>query len=72
MTALLRTRDRPKVIVEVPASNFEKTWDDLFHKHVAKDFRDRGLSRADSRRAACSAIEELRKFNSLRMRDIHE
>jgi hypothetical protein len=64
--------DRPKVIVEVPNTGFGETWDDLFHKYLAKDFRDRGLSRSDSRRAARSAIQELRKISSLRMRDLHE
>lgn len=63
--------DRPKVLIDVPDTGFGKTWDDLFYKHLAEDFRGRGLSRSDSRRAARSAIEELRKFGSLRMRDIH-
>jgi hypothetical protein len=63
--------DRPRVIVEVGDTGFGKTWDDLFHKHLAKDFREKGLSRSDSRRAARSAIAELRKLGSLRMRDIH-
>ncbi len=69
---LMKNPDRPSVIVEVPDTGFRKTWDDLFHKHLAKDFRDKGLSRSDSRRAARSAIEELRKFGSLRMRDVHD
>jgi hypothetical protein len=64
--------DRPKVIIEVGDTGFRKTWDDLFHKYLAKDFRDKGLSRSESRRAARSAIEELRKLGSLRMRDIHD
>jgi hypothetical protein len=66
---LMKNLDRPKVIVEVGDTGFGKIWNDLFHKHLAKDFRDSGLSRSDSRRAARSAIEELRKFGSLRMRD---
>ena len=68
----MKNSDRPSVIVEVPETGFEKTWNDLFHKRLAKDFRAKGLSRSDSRRAARSAIEELRKFGSLRMRDIHD
>jgi len=64
--------DRPKVIVEVGDTGFGKAWDDLFHKYLAKDFHESGLSRSDSRRAAHSAIEELRKLGGLRMRDIHD
>ena len=64
--------DRPKVLVEVPDTGFQKTWDDLFYKHLAKDFRDKGLRRSDSRRAARSAIKELRKVGGLQMRDVHK
>ncbi len=69
---LIKNLDRPNVMVEAPALAFEQPWNDLFHKHLAKDYRIKGLSRSDSRRAARSAIEELRKLNSPRMRDIHE
>ena len=68
----VRNPDRPKVLAEVPDTGFRQTWDDVFHKHLAKDFRARGLSRSDSRRAARSAIEGLRRFGTLRMRDIHD
>jgi hypothetical protein len=68
---LMKNIDRPKVIVEVGDTGFRKVWDKLFRKHLAKDFRNKGLNRTDSRRAAHSAIEELRKFGSFRMRDIH-
>jgi hypothetical protein len=64
--------DRPKVIVEIPDTGFRKTWDREFYKYLAKDFRTHGLSRSDSKRAALSAIEELRKFSSPRMRDTHD
>lgn len=66
---LMKNFNRPKVIVEVGGTEFRETWDDLFHKHVAKDFRKSGMSRSDSRRAARTAIEEWRKFGSFRMRD---
>lgn len=69
---LKKNVDRPKVIVEIPDTGFRPTWDDVFYKHLAKDFREKGLSRSDSRRAARSAIEELRRFSNLKMRDIHE
>jgi hypothetical protein len=68
----VRNPDRPKVIVEVPDTGFRDTWDDIFHKHVAKDYRSKGLSRTESRQAARSVIDEWRKFGSLKMRDVHE
>jgi hypothetical protein len=64
--------DRPRILVEVGDTGFKDAWDDKFYKHVAKDFRSRGLSRAQSRQAARSVIDEWRKFSGLKMRDIHE
>jgi len=69
---LIKNVDRPKVLVEVPDTGFKDTWDDKFHKYVAEDFRNRGLSRSESRKASRSVIEEWRKLGSLKMRDIHE
>jgi hypothetical protein len=69
---LIRNIDRPKVIVEVPDTGFRKAWDETFHKHLARHYRNNGLSRSESRQAARSLIEEWRKFGSLKMRDIHE
>lgn len=66
----VKALDRPKVIVELPDTGFQQEWDKLFHKHLAKHFRTKGLSRSDSRRAATSAIEELRQFATMRMRDV--
>ena len=64
--------NRPKVIIDVLDTGFAETWNDLFHKHLAQDFRKKGLSRSDSLRAARSAIEELRRISNFRMRDIHD
>jgi hypothetical protein len=68
---LVKNLSRPKVLVEVPDMGFRDTWDDTFHKHLARHFRSRRLSRFESRQAARSAIEEWRKIGSFR-RDSHE
>ena len=34
---LMKNLDRPKVIIDVPDTGFKKTWDDLFHEHLAKE-----------------------------------
>ena len=60
---------RPKVLLEIHDKGYGKAWDTLFHKHLEKDFRKKGLNRSDSRRAARGAIEELRKFSSFRIRE---
>ncbi|MBV8833155.1 MAG: hypothetical protein JO108_28490 [Acidobacteriaceae bacterium] len=61
--------ERPKVLMEVPDVGFRKEWDRLFQKYLTKHFRSKGLSRSDAKRAAQSAIGELHRFGSFRMRD---
>jgi hypothetical protein len=67
---LIKDHDRPKVLLEIVDTGFGKNWDGLFHKHLAKHFRTKGLSRSDAKQAARSTIEELRKLDSFRMRDL--
>jgi hypothetical protein len=66
----VRNPERPSIIVEVGDTGFRNEWDELFRKALVRDFRSKGLSRSDARRAARSAIDELRKFAGLRMRDV--
>lgn len=67
---LIKDIVRGKVLVEIPDTGFDKVWDDMFHKVLAKHFRSNGLGRSESERAARSYIGELRKMRSLRMRDV--
>jgi hypothetical protein len=60
----------PRVLLEVPDTGFRDSWDSLFHQHMVKSFRAKGLSRSDAKRAARSFIEEWRKVGSFRMRDV--
>jgi hypothetical protein len=66
---LRKNLDRAKVLAEVPDTGFRNTWDAIFIKHLAKHFRNKGLSRSQSRQAARSAIEEWQKIGSFKMRD---
>jgi len=66
----IKNPDRVKVIVEVGDTGFRETWDKLFAEYLRKHFRAEGLSRSESRRAATSLIEELRKFATMKMRDV--
>ena len=56
-----------KVIVEVPATGFRKFWDKIYLRHATAEMRQRGLNRADAKRAAKQAIEEMRKLAAIRM-----
>lgn len=58
----------PKIFVEVSDTGFRDNWDRLFHKHVAKEMRTKGLSRQHAKRAANQAIREMRNFGQLRMK----
>jgi hypothetical protein len=66
----IKNPNRVQVIVEVGDTGFRATWDKLFNEHLRKHFRAEGLSRSESRRAATSLIDELRKFATMKMRDV--
>jgi hypothetical protein len=59
----------PKVILEVPERGFATTWEKIYRRYTTAQMRERGLSRADAKRAAKLAIEELRRLAAIRMRD---
>ena len=57
----------PKVILEVPDTGFgRKFWDKIYSRYTTAKMRERGLSRADAKRAAKESIAELRKLSSFR------
>jgi hypothetical protein len=66
---LMKDINRPKIIVEIPDTGYRDLWYRKFHQHVAAHYRNLGLGRVHSRRAARSVIEELRKFGGMRLRD---
>lgn len=47
----------PKILVEVPDTDFIEQWDKVFRKHLLKSFKKRGLSNSE----AHGAIEEYLK-----------
>ncbi|MGO9356973.1 MAG: hypothetical protein ACLP1D_04770 [Xanthobacteraceae bacterium] len=58
----------PKVILEVPDTGFGKNfWDKIYSQYTTAKMRERGLNRADAKRAAKESIKELRKLGTLRM-----
>jgi hypothetical protein len=67
---LINNFDRPKVIFELGDSGFRKYWDEIFRKRLVAHFREGGMGRSESRQAARSLIEQMRKIGSFRMPDI--
>jgi hypothetical protein len=60
--------DLPKVILEVPDTGFgQRFWDKIYSRYTTAKLRERGLSRADAKRAAKECITELRKLGTVRM-----
>ena len=59
--------DIPKVILEVPETEFGRTFWGAFHlNYTTKKMRERGLNRADAKRAAKKVIEEMRRLSGIR------
>jgi hypothetical protein len=57
----------PKVILEVPEGGFAPIWEKIFRRYTTAQMRERGLNRADAKRVAKQAIEEMRKLAAIRM-----
>lgn len=59
--------DRPKLLVELPETEFREVWDDVFLDGLTRWFRRRGQRRKPARRAAKEAIARLRGVTEFRM-----
>lgn len=64
---LKRTMDRQRIIMEAPDTGFRPIWDKIFHKHTVKALQERGLDRAQAKRAAYEVITLMRKTGEFRM-----
>jgi hypothetical protein len=63
----------PKVILEVPDTGFgKKFWDKIYFQYTTAKMRERGMNRADAKRAAKESIKELRKLGTVRMGGRHD
>jgi hypothetical protein len=63
----------PKVILEAPDTGFgKKFWDKIYSQYTTAKMRERGLNRADAKRAAKESIKELRKLGTVRMGGRHD
>ena len=60
--------EKARILIEVPDTGFRDEWDKKFQKSITRDYRARGLSRSESKKAAEQFIEEWRKLLNLRMK----
>lgn len=58
--------DRPKIIAEVPRSEFYNTWHKMAPSIIQKRFRQQGLSRRESRAAAEDMLRNIREMWNIR------
>ncbi|HCT75317.1 MAG TPA: hypothetical protein DGG94_04300 [Micromonosporaceae bacterium] len=65
---LIHDPDKPKLLVEIAATEFRKKWDGLFLKGLTAAIRkEQGVSKKLARTSAELAIEELRSITGFRM-----
>jgi hypothetical protein len=58
----------PKVILEVPGTGFGRSiWSKIYFRYVTAKFRERGLKRANAKRAAMKFVEEQLKLVAVRI-----
>lgn len=60
------TMENPKILVEIPKSEFVTRWEKRLPKIYVKKFRADGLGRLEARRAAVEMIESMREMWKLR------
>lgn len=65
---LSTTMDKPKIIVEVPDSGFQKEWKKIWLKELTKMFRTKGLRRGEAKLAAETAIHEIQTISNFQIR----
>jgi hypothetical protein len=63
----LSNPDAPKILVEIPDTGFHEFWNQLFHDHIMKQMRKRGLSRKQAKEAATELIKKMREFGQFRL-----
>jgi hypothetical protein len=63
------TLDSGRVLIEIPHTGFEKTWDRLLYDSLVTEFKWRGLDKKASAAAAKETISSIREFGSLQLPD---
>jgi len=61
------TTENQRILVELPPTGFERTWEGVFRRHVAKIARREGASSSQARRAAADFIADWRALMDIRL-----
>jgi hypothetical protein len=64
---LMNTMGQPKILIEIGDLAFDKEWDKMLRKHIAKRYRKEGLGRAEAKRAVEDFLKEWRRMTGFRM-----
>lgn len=65
---IIHDPSRPKLLIELPESEFKRKWDELFRRGLTDSFRQEfGLPKRVARERAAKMIEELRAITTFRM-----
>ncbi|HUU26224.1 MAG TPA: hypothetical protein VM123_00295 [archaeon] len=65
---LSTTINNPRILIEVPSTNFEEEWEKLFLKHIVLYMRKEGIQRNQAKQAARRVLDEMRKFGKFRLK----
>jgi hypothetical protein len=58
------TQGQPRVLLELPSTGFETTWDRIFHKAITRMMREEGLSRRRAEHQAQAFVTHWRQLTS--------
>jgi hypothetical protein len=64
---LIHNFEVPKIIVEIPDTQFRPIWDKLYHKATVAKLREAGLNRQQAKQVARTNIAEIRKATEIRV-----
>lgn len=64
---LMSTMQQPRILVEIGDLEFDKEWDKMLRKHIAKRLRKEGLGRTEAKRAVESFLQEWRRMSGFRV-----
>lgn len=60
--------NKPKLQIEVPSEEFSAKWIELYHRILAKRFRELGYSKKVAKELALDFYEEMRVFREMRIK----
>jgi len=63
----VNTQDAPRILVEIPDTDFKPYWEEIFYTQIWKKMKKEGLGRSEAKRAARDYILRFREFGKMRV-----